>query len=156
MPFTPRNATALAPLRRAVAQTYTRSAALASGLGESYLAGLYVAKEYRTAHNGVTHLVYRQQFQGVDVYNVEWTVNIDSDGQVLNAGGSLASAPAPGISSPGRAGAAPAFEAALHAIRPKALAAPLPPPRLRASRSGSLSMAGCARLALRPRRERRR
>src|SRR5689334_11086415 len=61
---------------RAVADNYTRTTAMATGLGETDLAGLYIAKEYRTEHNGVTHLVYRQRFQGVDVWNVEWTVNI--------------------------------------------------------------------------------
>jgi len=55
--------------------------------------GLYLANEYRTEHNGVTHLVYRQRFQGLDVHHAEWRVNIDRDGRVINAGGSLFQAP---------------------------------------------------------------
>ncbi|MBI4908213.1 MAG: M36 family metallopeptidase [Acidobacteria bacterium] len=53
------------------------------------LDGVYLHKEYRTAHNGVTHLIYRQRFQGIDVENAEWVINIDRDGRVLNAGGAL-------------------------------------------------------------------
>ncbi|MBM3749256.1 MAG: hypothetical protein FJW34_26150, partial [Acidobacteria bacterium] len=79
---------------RAIARDFTRNLALSHGLAASDLEGLYVSKEYRTAHNGVTHLVFRQQFHGLDVYNAEWTVNVDRDGRVLNAGGALAQQPA--------------------------------------------------------------
>ncbi len=58
-------------------------------LTPSALDGVYLYKEYKTAHNGVTHLIYRQRFQGVDVENAEWVVNVDRDGRVLNAGGQL-------------------------------------------------------------------
>lgn len=50
---------------------------------------LYIAKQYRTNHNGVTHIVYQQQHAGLDIYGAEWVVNIDSEGRVLNAGGHL-------------------------------------------------------------------
>ena len=53
----------------------------------------YIAREYTDAHNGVTHIQYRQQFQGIDVYNSAWVINIDRNGQVLNAGGDLFAAP---------------------------------------------------------------
>lgn len=55
--------------------------------------GLYLANEYKTDHNGVTHLVYRQRFQGIDIHHAEWRVNIDRDGRVINAGGQLYKAP---------------------------------------------------------------
>ncbi|MFN7649466.1 MAG: hypothetical protein ACK6DY_20680 [Acidobacteriota bacterium] len=41
---------------------------------------LYLAREYRTGSNGVTHLACRQRFQGLEVYQSEWVVNIDANG----------------------------------------------------------------------------
>ncbi|MBM3735282.1 MAG: hypothetical protein FJW39_05785 [Acidobacteria bacterium] len=69
-----------------IAETFLRSAV---NLGPEGLAGTFVAKEYKTAHNGVTHFVYRQRFQGIEVYNADFTVNLDRDGRVLSAGGNL-------------------------------------------------------------------
>ena len=57
------------------------------------LSSVYLAKQYTTAHNGVTHLVYKQRFQGFDVYNGGWIANIGPDGRVLNTGGNLFGAP---------------------------------------------------------------
>jgi hypothetical protein len=54
---------------------------------------VYLAKQYTTGHNGVTHLVYRQRFQGFDVYNGAWIANIGADGRVLKTGGRLFGAP---------------------------------------------------------------
>ena len=51
--------------------------------------GAYVAKTYTTAHNGVTHFVFRQRFDGVDVINAVVKINVDRDGRVINSGGSL-------------------------------------------------------------------
>lgn len=79
-------------------------------------AGLYLANEYKTEHNGVTHLTYRQRFQGLDIFGVEWRVNIDKDGRVVNAGGELFHAPA---SRPANAARLPeAARAALSAVNP--------------------------------------
>ncbi len=99
----------------AVADDYLRSLAPLYGLSQADLAGVYVAKQYRTAHNGVTHLVYRQRYQDVEVLNAEWTVNIDRDGRVINAGGSLYPAPAAGLRPA-------AFQSALRAVRSAAFA----------------------------------
>jgi len=78
--------------------------------------GLYLAKEYKTAHNSVTHLVYRQRFQGIEIHLSEWRVNIDSDGRVINAGGSLFQAPSARPASAARL--AEAARAALAAVNP--------------------------------------
>jgi hypothetical protein len=51
---------------------YLRIFAEGPPLSEADLAAAYVVKEYRTAHNGVTHLIFRQRFQGVDIVNAEW------------------------------------------------------------------------------------
>jgi Zn-dependent metalloprotease len=82
------------------------------------VAAAYVVKEYRTARNGVTHLLFKQRVQGADVFNAEWVVNIDRDGRVLNAGGDLHAAPAY-IELPAPASSREAVRAALKAVNPK-------------------------------------
>lgn len=115
----PLTAPSAAPAR-AVAQDYIRTLAPTYGLAPEDLAGLYVAKEYRTQHNGVTHLVFRQQFRGIDVYNAEWTMNIDRDGRVINAGGALCARPAENVAAPTASSGPAALHAALQAVRPLA------------------------------------
>ncbi|MDQ6665703.1 MAG: extracellular metalloproteinase, partial [Acidobacteriota bacterium] len=92
---------------RDIALAYIRS--VAGGM-----AGIYLAKEYQTAHNGVTHLIYKQRYLDVEVANAEWVVNVDRDGQVLNAGGSL-------YESPGKV-ELPALNRSLTAVRSAAQA----------------------------------
>ncbi len=80
--------------KRAIALDFLQStAAKALDLGPADFAGTYVHKEFQTAHNGVAHFVYRQRFQGLEVYNAEFVINVDSAGRVLNAGGSLYNRP---------------------------------------------------------------
>ena len=88
-------------------------------LTDADVMGLYIAKEYKTEHNNVTHLIYKQQFNGVDVYNAEWVVNIDSNGSVLNSGGNLYSAPAPDVVLPSSNSSLAAVRAAVREINPK-------------------------------------
>ena len=88
-------------------------------LTDADVMGLYIAKEYKTEHNNVTHLIYMQQFNGVDVYNAEWVVNIDSNGSVLNSGGNLYSAPAPDVVLPSSNSSLAAVRAAVREINPK-------------------------------------
>jgi hypothetical protein len=109
------------PSARAIAQDFIHGQAAAElSLTDADLAGLYVAKEYQTAHNGVTHLIYKQQFSGVDVYNAEWVVNVASDGSILNAGGILFNAPSPDVVLPGTASAMTAARAGVRAVNRKA------------------------------------
>ncbi len=68
-------------------------AAQAFNLRPEALAGVFLAKEYTDEHNGVTHLSYRQSFQGIEVANADFAVHIDRDGQVISAGGELFNAP---------------------------------------------------------------
>jgi hypothetical protein len=96
-----------------------RAAATELGLGPADLAGVYVWKEYRTAHNGVTHLVYRQRYHGIDVHNAEWVVNIDRDGRVINAGGNLFVAPGADVSPPAFVSSRTAVLSAINAVNPK-------------------------------------
>lgn len=76
-----------------VARTFTVAELQRAALPPSVETSLYVHQQYRTEHNGVTHIIYRQRYQGLDIYNAEWRVNIDRDGQVLNAGGGLYAPP---------------------------------------------------------------
>ena len=101
-----------------IALSYVRSLAAELGLTREDLDAIYVAREYRTAHNGVTHLLLRQRFQGLDVDNAEWTVNIDGDGQVINAGGDLVHAPAAGFKPPEAVSALAAVRAAVAQVNP--------------------------------------
>jgi hypothetical protein len=46
--------------RETIAMRYLESIAADIGLRRSDLSGVYIAKQYRTAFNGVTHIVFRQ------------------------------------------------------------------------------------------------
>jgi hypothetical protein len=102
-----------------IARDYLAGVASQLNLTETDLAGLYVSKEYKTQHNGVTHLVYKQQFRGIDVLNAAWVVNVDADGRVLNAGGSLYGVPAPDLVLPSNSSALAAVRAAAREVNPK-------------------------------------
>ncbi|MBI3207314.1 MAG: M36 family metallopeptidase [Candidatus Solibacter usitatus] len=93
-----------------------RARAKEIGIELSSVDGVYLHKEYKTAHNGVTHLIYRQRFAGIDVDNAEWTVNVDRDGRVLNAGGRLFDAPDKRARVPEAASALAAVRTAVAAI----------------------------------------
>ncbi|MBM3734804.1 MAG: hypothetical protein FJW39_03385 [Acidobacteria bacterium] len=85
----------------AIALDFTRQAASSEfQLGPQDFAGVFLDEQFKTEHNGVTHFRYRQRFEGIDVYNAAWTVNIDRDGRVLNAGGLLFPRPETGFASP--------------------------------------------------------
>jgi hypothetical protein len=88
----------------AVGDLFLRSSAPQLQIGPEDIEGTYLAVQYKTAHNGVAHLVYRQRFQGVEVHNAEFTVNIDRDGRVLNAGGTLYNRPTASLAAQPREG----------------------------------------------------
>ncbi|MFN0168413.1 MAG: M36 family metallopeptidase [Bryobacteraceae bacterium] len=103
----------------AVAEGFLRQVAADYLLSAADLDGVYVWKEYKTAHSGVTHLIYRQQYRGLEVHNAEWVANIDRQGRVLNAGGYLYRAPGPELSPPSPASARDAARAAVSAVNPR-------------------------------------
>ena len=102
-----------------IAVAFLQSIAAEYSLTAADLQSLRVIKEYRTEHNGITHLVFKQQFQGIDIYNAEWTVNIDRDGQVLNAGGNLFHAAGQTATPPSLQSAHGALRAAVRAVNPE-------------------------------------
>src|SRR5262245_2876853 len=89
-----------------------------SGISPDDLPSVYLAKEYTSAHNGVTHLVYRQRFQGIDVANSAWIANVERDGAVLNVGGTLYPAPA-AIDFSNQLPAANAVRSAVREVNPR-------------------------------------
>ena len=103
-----------------IANRYLRGLAQELSLSRADLDSLFVAKKYRTAHNGVTHILFKQRFDGAEVFNAEWVVNLDRDGRVLNAGGSLFPAPDASLSTPLRSHASAAVRTAVTAVNPQA------------------------------------
>lgn len=56
-------------------------------LTEEEIGDLVVAKRERTAHNGVTHLVFKQFYRGLDVFQGHIKVNVDREGRILSVSG---------------------------------------------------------------------
>lgn len=108
---------------REIGREFLSSALESRGL-TSLLPGVYVAREYTGAHNGVTHILYRQQFRGLEVYNSAFVVNIDAQGRVLNAGGDLFAPPS--LPPPDQPSALGAVRAAVRAVNPDTGQAYLP------------------------------
>lgn len=48
---------------------------------------LTVVKNYRTQHNGMTHLTFKQFYQGLEVFQGHIKVNLDHQGQILSVHG---------------------------------------------------------------------
>jgi hypothetical protein len=115
---------ALSP--RDIGDAWLKAAATELQVDAPGISGVYLANQYRTEHNGVTHLIYKQQFRGVNVLNAEWTVNIDQNGQILNSGGTLYNAPAEDVQLPEPGGILPGARAAVRTVNP-ALAEGLTP-----------------------------
>lgn len=112
----------LTPARSAapevIATDYLWGIAPGLGLSAADLRSVFLAKQYVTQTNGVTHILFKQRYLNADVLNGEWVVNIDRDGQVLNAGGNLY--PTPKMKAlPLRTRARLAANKAVAAVNPK-------------------------------------
>src|SRR5688572_17497319 len=94
-----------------VALQFVREAAPLHNLSAQDVDSIYLVKQYRTAHNGVTHFVFRQQFGGVDVRYSDFVVNIDASGRIINAGGNLYPAPAAETAAPSARSLSPSIRA---------------------------------------------
>lgn len=102
-----------------IARQHLLSLAQELFLNRQDLEGIYLAKQYRSSHNGVTHLVFRQRFGGVDVWNAEWVTNLDRYGRVLDAGGTLYPAPQAGFHLPPHSRSVPAARSAVVVVNPE-------------------------------------
>ena len=71
---------------RSIAEGYLAQVSDEYGLTSADLSDLVVKDEYRTAHNGVTHIYLRQRLNGIEVVNGDANVNIDASGRVFFAG----------------------------------------------------------------------
>jgi hypothetical protein len=111
---------------REIGRQFIEKIAADFGLSPQDLAGVYVVKEYQTAHNGVTHLIYAQQYRGLEVHNADYRVNIDRQGRVINAGGMLYGAPAPEARVPDLTSSTRALHAAIAAVSPSAAESYMP------------------------------
>lgn len=69
-----------------IALSHLSDNAVALGLTSADLAEKSVAKQYRTQHNGVTHIYFQQMSQGIEVANGALNVNVTADGRILNVG----------------------------------------------------------------------
>lgn len=61
------------------------------GLSDGDMADLIVTRQYRSQHNGVTHIYLRQRFAGIEVFNGNININIARDGSVINLGNGFVS-----------------------------------------------------------------
>lgn len=67
-----------------IALQYLHSHVYEFGLTPDDLGELRLVDRYTTAHNGVTHLVFRQQLDGIDVFQGDIAVNVARDGSIIN------------------------------------------------------------------------
>ncbi len=72
-----------------VALTYVDEHAAQLGITRADVTDLFVTSNYRSAHNGVTHVNLNQRYEGLEVFGGHVTVNVASNGVVVFAGGSL-------------------------------------------------------------------
>ena len=71
---------------RDIATAYLIQASAELGLAPADLADIVVRDEYRSAHNGVTHIYLSQRLNGIEVVNADSNINIDRQGRVILAG----------------------------------------------------------------------
>jgi hypothetical protein len=96
-----------------IALRFIHEAALFHNLTGSDLGSIYLARRYRTEHNGITHLTFRQRYSEIDVKYSDFVVNVDAAGRVVNAGGNLFPAPPGDIQKPQAASLSPSIRAAM-------------------------------------------
>jgi extracellular elastinolytic metalloproteinase len=53
------------------------------GLTKADVAGMVLKDEYKTRHNGITHLYFQQQLDGLEVVNALLGVNVDRQGRIV-------------------------------------------------------------------------
>jgi hypothetical protein len=79
-------AIAQAPSARDVAEAHLNDNAVALGLTSQDIADKRLTSEVKTRHNGVTHLHFQQQLQGIEVANAHINLNVGVDGKILSMG----------------------------------------------------------------------
>ncbi len=77
----PNNGTALD-----IALSYIKDNATDLGLTTADVSNMVVSDQYTSQHNGVTHIYFLQQLNGLPIHNAIININIASDGSVINLG----------------------------------------------------------------------
>lgn len=80
---------------------FLKQAAALYEVAEADLDSIYLVRQYKTDHNGVTHLRYRQRYGGIDVSGSDFTINLDRENRILNAGGAIFARPRAGMKAAG-------------------------------------------------------
>lgn len=73
----------------ATAKTFLKRHADLFRLRAAEVEALTVAREYRTEHNGLTHLTLQQQISGIDIFQGDYALHLDRAGQIIAASGEL-------------------------------------------------------------------
>ncbi len=60
-----------------------------------------VARDFQTRHNGLTHLTYQQQVNGLDVFGAEIKANVTGLGELVNISSTMVPRPDPDFDVPG-------------------------------------------------------
>ncbi|MGH9797951.1 MAG: M36 family metallopeptidase, partial [Candidatus Polarisedimenticolia bacterium] len=72
---------------RAVAEGFVRRYLPLWNLSAEDIAEFRYSRDYRTRHNGVSHLTLQQQVNGIDVFGAAIMINLDAQGRILNVSG---------------------------------------------------------------------
>jgi hypothetical protein len=59
------------------------------GLRADDIADLALTDRYTSAHNGLTHLYFRQRLDGISLFSADLNINVARDGRILNLGNGL-------------------------------------------------------------------
>ena len=73
-----------------LAKAYVDDQRQALGLTAEDLQDMVVSDQYRTRHNGVTHIYFNQRHAGIPVWNGLINVNVARDGSIINLGNRFA------------------------------------------------------------------
>src|SRR5262245_1428607 len=80
---------AAAQSERDTALEYAADNAAELGVTSADIADLAVTSEYRSKHNGITHVNVNQRHNGLEVFGAHATINVNEKGRVIFAAGSL-------------------------------------------------------------------
>ncbi len=74
-----------------IARAYISQVPQKGLMSEGDLAEMKVANRVTSKHNGITHLYFKQQLNGLEVANAQISINIHRDGRVINMANSFVS-----------------------------------------------------------------
>ncbi len=69
-----------------IALAYIEANAADLGLTAADISDMAISDQYTSQHNGVTHIYFQQQLNGIRVHNAILNINVASDGSVINLG----------------------------------------------------------------------